>query len=118
MKRGRKELAIPTVRWEVQVDVLLAADVELLIADPVSKKASYGERSKLVNLLLRQYLNERKSGMFVEFKVMPDQVEMLMKLNPQDVTLNLKTSVVKMPRSLAQTLRWGPFAAQAEVSGT
>lgn len=56
MTRGRKPNATPSVAWNIALPVDLAAKVELRLFDPVSSRPLYGERSKLVQALLREWL--------------------------------------------------------------
>jgi metal-responsive CopG/Arc/MetJ family transcriptional regulator len=43
--------------WKLSIDASLAAEVDLRLEDPVTRKPKYGARSQLVQLLLRDYLN-------------------------------------------------------------
>jgi len=58
-KPGRKALLDPPVRWELSLPSSLAAQVEVLLADPVRGKTSYGARTKLITRLLREWLREQ-----------------------------------------------------------
>lgn len=58
--RGRKPRAIPTVEWKLHIQADLAAEVELLLADPAREKAKYGARSELIHSLLRDWLYKQR----------------------------------------------------------
>jgi hypothetical protein len=42
--------------WKLSIEAALAAEVDLVLEDPVTRKPKYGARSKLVQMLLRNYL--------------------------------------------------------------
>lgn len=56
MTRGRKPNLVPTVQWSIMVPIDLAFQVESQLMDPVTKKASYAARSKLLQGLLYEWL--------------------------------------------------------------
>lgn len=56
MARGRKPNLVPTVQWSIMVPIDLAFQVESQLLDPVTKKASYAKRSKLLQSLLYEWL--------------------------------------------------------------
>ena len=58
MTAGRKPNAIPRIPWKVMVRADLAAEVELLITDPMRDKPAYGARTKLIEGLLEKHLQE------------------------------------------------------------
>ena len=58
---GRKPNAVPTIEWKFHIPVDLAAQVELLLKDPVRDKVKYGERSKLLETLLRQWIESKRT---------------------------------------------------------
>lgn len=60
-RTGRPKHSIPRIRWDVYIRADLAAKVELLITDPMRERAKYGERSKLIEGLLEQWLAERQA---------------------------------------------------------
>ena len=62
MKRGRPELQHPKTAWKVHVDSRLAAEIEILLADPLRGKAAYGERGSLIEQLLRQWVEGQRKG--------------------------------------------------------
>ena len=57
MKRGRPLNNEPSIEWKVSVPQSLANKVTLLLADPMSGGIRYGSRSKLIELLLRNWIN-------------------------------------------------------------
>lgn len=57
-KRGRPPLADPPVEWKVAVPSSLANKITLILADPMSGGVKYGSRSKLIELLLRNWLKD------------------------------------------------------------
>lgn len=58
IKRGRPPNAEATVEWKISVPLSIANKVTLILADPLSGSVRYGSRSKLIELLLRNWLNE------------------------------------------------------------
>lgn len=48
------------VRWEVKIPDHLAARVEVLCADPSTKRPVYGFRSQLCSELLEQWVREQE----------------------------------------------------------
>lgn len=52
----------PTTEWKIAVKQQTAARIEHRLIDPVTRKPRYGLRSKLVNILLEQWLRENPSG--------------------------------------------------------
>ena len=59
-RRGRPPLAMETVQRYAYVPVDLAAQIDLLLTDPMKDKPKYGAWSELVNSLLRDWLEEKK----------------------------------------------------------
>lgn len=57
MRRKRKE---PHIRLDVEIPESLAAEVELLLFDPVRGKTRYGARQRLIENLLRKWVEESK----------------------------------------------------------
>lgn len=60
-KLGRKPNAVPTIDWKCYVPVNIAAQVDLLLTDPLTGKPKLGARSELVTKLLIRWLNEVKA---------------------------------------------------------
>lgn len=71
-KPGRKPLAIPTVEWKHWIPVDLAAEVELLLKDPVRDKVKYGARGELLTQLLRKWVDEQRQMVEVASTLEPD----------------------------------------------
>lgn len=61
MPRGKKKLLEPTISWEVQVPRSLSCEAELLLTDPLTGKVKYGAKSKLLNSLLRDWLEQQRN---------------------------------------------------------
>lgn len=61
-KRGRPPFAVPKVEWAVMIPQPLAAQVELLLLDPLLDKPKHGARSELLEQLLREWLEKQKGG--------------------------------------------------------
>lgn len=57
-KAGRKALADPPVEKSLNLPSSLVAEVELRLFDPSTNKVKYGEFAKLVERLLREWLQE------------------------------------------------------------
>jgi hypothetical protein len=60
-RRGRPPRA-EFVIWELPLSAEIAARVELLLLDPVTQRPKSGARGKLVERLLREWLDGRKDG--------------------------------------------------------
>lgn len=60
MKRGRKALTIPNIDWKIRMPSDLAAEVELLLFDPVKEEVTYGARSALIEELLRDWVETKR----------------------------------------------------------
>jgi len=56
MSAGRPRLMYLRANWKLSLPAGLAAEVDLLLEDPLSRKPRYGARSRLVEALLREYL--------------------------------------------------------------
>lgn len=56
MPTGRPRLPYLRADLKVSVNAAVAAQVDLLLEDPLTRKAKYGARSKLVESLLRNWL--------------------------------------------------------------
>ena len=59
-RTGRPPNTVPTIRWDTYVPVDVAAQVELLLLDPVRQKVQHGARSALITQLLREWVEEQK----------------------------------------------------------
>lgn len=60
--RGRRPKADPPVKWKVSIPSSLALAVNEHLADPFLGEPLLGERSKLIEKLLRNYLKENKDA--------------------------------------------------------
>jgi hypothetical protein len=66
----------PTVNWKIRVPASTAAQIELLVMDPLTRKPSYGKRSELVSELLRNYLKSINFSLKDEVeRLYPDEVK-------------------------------------------
>lgn len=61
MARGRTANLVPTVQWSIMVPIDLALQIEMKLMDPVTQKAGYAARSKLIQALLYAWLKEQGS---------------------------------------------------------
>jgi hypothetical protein len=59
MTRGRKPSLVPTTQWSIMIPIPLAFQIETQLMDPVTKKASYAARSKLIQSLLYEWLQQQ-----------------------------------------------------------
>jgi len=57
---GRPQNVVPPIEWSISLPSDLAAQVELLLLDPMRGKPKVGARSKLIEQLLRGWIEERK----------------------------------------------------------
>lgn len=77
-KPGRKPLADPRIPWRVYIRSKLAAEVELLLLDPMRQKVKYGSRGELIESLLEDWVDaQRKSAQnspLDNLNAMPDNV--------------------------------------------
>ena len=62
MTAGRKPYAEPRVAWKVYLPQNLAAEIELLLLDPMREKIRYGARNELLERLLREWILEQRTG--------------------------------------------------------
>lgn len=60
MPRGRPRNATPTVQWSIMMPIDLALQIETELADPVTQRALYASRSKLIQALLLEWLLGRR----------------------------------------------------------
>lgn len=61
--------------WKLSVPQDLAAEVDLLLWDPVAQKPRYGGRSALVTQLLRRWLSEQRPEIPGEPEIRPAREE-------------------------------------------
>lgn len=61
MARGRKARVDRPVRKVIYIPESLAAQVDLLLFDPLMGKTRYGELSKVATELLREWLDKQKA---------------------------------------------------------
>lgn len=67
----------PKVRFELYLEPILAAEVRLLITDPVRQKPKYGELNRIMEGLLRDWVNTQRKqrAQDVTERVLKDQEE-------------------------------------------
>lgn len=56
----RPKLITPNVPWKVHIPEDLAAQVEILLADPMTGRRKYSVRNELITRLLREWLSEQQ----------------------------------------------------------
>lgn len=61
-RTGRPKKKVPSVRWTFYLPMTLAAEVEVLLLDPARDKIKYGDRNKVMESLLREWLNSQRKG--------------------------------------------------------
>jgi len=59
-KLGRRPHDIAPHQWKITIPSDLAAEVELLLFDPLTGKPQYGGRAKLLEVLLREWVARRR----------------------------------------------------------
>jgi len=55
----RHKDATPSIEWKLHINVEIAAQVELLLADPMRQKVRYGARSDLTEKLYKRWIDEQ-----------------------------------------------------------
>ena len=60
MPRGRPKKHDTPVSWYVSLPQSLAAEVELILLDPLTGRPEFGKRSQLVESLLRNWVEEMR----------------------------------------------------------
>lgn len=59
-KLGRKPHGDPPTKWNINLPTTLAAEVELLLIDPLTGIPEYGKRSKLIQELLYGWVEKNR----------------------------------------------------------
>jgi len=59
---GRKKHSDKPSRFELSIPQSIYDKMELHLLDPVTGKANYGSRSKLIQMLLREYFEKLRTG--------------------------------------------------------
>lgn len=67
MTKGRKPDTVASVEWKLHIRVDIAAQVELLLKDPMRNKVKYGARSQLTEMLYQQWIDIQKRKQEPEF---------------------------------------------------
>lgn len=57
---ARPKLRIPRIQWSIMIQQPLAAEVELLLYDPKTETTKLGARSKLIESLLRDWVDSQR----------------------------------------------------------
>lgn len=60
--RGRPRFSIRKVQWSLMIPCDLAAELELLLHDPLLDHVKLGARSNLVEALLRNWITQQKKA--------------------------------------------------------
>jgi hypothetical protein len=60
VKPGKKPNAIPSVRWTLYLPRTLAAEVQLLLLDPMKDRIRYSARNDLMERLLQEWVALRR----------------------------------------------------------
>lgn len=58
----RRPSSIPRVEWKVSLSAQVAAEVDLLTLDPITRKPRYGERGRLIEGLLAGWVADQKKA--------------------------------------------------------
>jgi hypothetical protein len=61
MSKGRPRVPYPRVDFKVSLPAALAAEIDLMFEDPLTRRPKYGARAKLIESLLRNWLATQKS---------------------------------------------------------
>ena len=59
MPRGKKANTVPVIQWSIMVPIDIAFRVETALMDPVTGRAAYAARSKLIQSLLYEWLDKQ-----------------------------------------------------------
>ena len=62
MPAGRKPYSEARVQWKLYLPETIAAEVELLLLDPLRDRVKYGARNELVEKLLRKWLEDQRTS--------------------------------------------------------
>lgn len=68
---GRRPSEIPMVKWKVSLPTPLAAEIEILLYDPLTGRPQYGGRSQLIETLLRTWVAKERNKSLTQDKA-PD----------------------------------------------
>lgn len=96
----RPRYTVPRAEWKLHLPLDLAAEVELLLLDPLREKPKYGARNALVERLLREWLASRRRGDKVIAPLSPEQLAVLHQLKVPARLLGDGT--VEFPRHYAE----------------
>lgn len=61
-RTGRPRNKVPRIKWDVYIRQDLAAQIELLLADPMRERVKYGARGELIESLLEEWLQKQRAG--------------------------------------------------------
>ncbi len=75
MPRGRKPDTIPSIEWKLHIKGTIAAQVELLLTDPVRKKPKWGARSDLTERLYTEWIAQQIALRKAKGEPIPEGVE-------------------------------------------
>lgn len=61
MTQGRPRVPYKRVDFKVSLPAALAAEIDLMFEDPITRRPKYGARARLIESLLRQWLAREKN---------------------------------------------------------
>ena len=62
----RPKLTTPKVLWRIRIPEDLAAEVDLLLFDPVTGNPRYGSKAQLMEQLLRDWVEDQKQPLTLQ----------------------------------------------------
>lgn len=71
----RSKNTIPTVEWKLHIEGLVAAQIELLLTDPMRKKPRLGARGKLTTELYKRWIQEKVAEFKAAGKSLPENFD-------------------------------------------
>ena len=74
LRPGRPLTPHLRAEWKLSLRAAIAAEVDLLLEDPLTRKPKYGARSKLIESLLDDWLSRQSGG---EAKPIPSRSELV-----------------------------------------
>ena len=69
LRRGRPPSKTQRIEWKIHISVELAAQVELMLADPVRGRVAYAARSRYIESLIERDLERRRGDGIVKAAV-------------------------------------------------
>jgi hypothetical protein len=62
LRPGRPLTPHLRAEWKLSLHAAVAAEVDLLLEDPLTRKPKYGARSRLIEALLDNWLSQQRGG--------------------------------------------------------